>query len=205
MISSSANADDLNNMYGLGVLETAAGDEETNSDSDSYIELMLGNGSLNDSTVKNLAGANLGEAKFDKGLSGSVSYGTEFMEPLLWEVELGYNENDVESAPANTVEGNLKAYSAMVNLLLEVDFLPIVEPYIGAGAGYAHIADDESSDNVLAYQAIGGLEFEVINDISLVAEYKYMRADDVEFDKAGNNGQFDYIDQNIEVGVRLGL
>jgi opacity protein-like surface antigen len=90
-------------------------------------------------------------------------------------------------------------------LLLEADFLPVAQPFFGAGAGYARIADDNSSDGTFAYQGMGGLSFDIVDNVDIVAEYKYLRANNVEFGDSGSKGKFDYIDQNVELGVRFGL
>ncbi len=131
-----------------------------------------------------------GRVGFQTGYAalGSVGYG--FGNGLRLEVEGDYRNNAFGRGLANNVHE--QKYGGMFNALFDLDVgSPYVFPYIGAGAGYSVVTQNQSSSfNVggtsfssavrgtpgsFAYQAIAGLSFPIppVVGLSLTAEYRY--------------------------------
>ena len=135
---------------------------------------------------------------FNDGAAVRGAIGHDFGNVRL-EAELGFRQNSakavtvtnagglpgVVSGPAT---GKVQAMSYMANLLYDFDFGSKVTPYIGAGAGVAHIKLNNltsggaiagpSSDNVFALQGIVGLAYTLSSKVDLTLDYRYFFASD---------------------------
>jgi OOP family OmpA-OmpF porin len=143
------------------------------------------------------------EAEYDTGWAaiGAVGYG--FGNGLRLELELGYRDNDVDSVRGVTsASGSTNVWSAMVNALYDVPTGWVVNPYIGAGIGYARVKADgitasptvtvDDSDNVFAYQGIVG-----------ALDYRYFATLDPEFStSAGTTVDGEYAAHTVLLGLR---
>lgn len=129
-----------------------------------------------------------GKASYDDGLVATVQGGFAFANGLRLEEEFGYRYNDVDRVdPYGGGRGSMRNYAIMTNVLydLPVDFP--VHPYIGGGLGAAdytpyHIRGEGMPYSTyvggpdrwgLAWQAIGGVAFDLTPNIALTAEYRY--------------------------------
>jgi outer membrane protein OmpA-like peptidoglycan-associated protein len=112
------------------------------------------------------------------------------------EGEVNYRKNDIDSAnignARNAPGGDKSTLGLMVNALIDYDF-GFVQPYIGAGIGYAWtevsasqggttIVDDTVGN--FAYQGIVGLNFPIspVPGLYITAEYRYFATLENEFD-----------------------
>ena len=111
----------------------------------------------------------------------------------------------------------------MLNAIVKFD-LGIVKPYIGAGAGYAHVwikdvsfndvtvngfdvgdfddngaADDDSG--TFAYQGIAGIDFEVSDRVDLFVEYKALVYHDLAIHEVGSLEN--YLNHLVGAGIKI--
>jgi len=125
--------------------------------------------------------------------SGSVGYGLG--NGLRFELQGGAQQTSLStvsgSGGTGTVSGNRRTYSAMANVLFDMDIgANWIYPYVGGGAGYAWTSPQgmtitapppvaqstiTGSSGGFAVQAIGGVSFPIPNvpGLSLTAEYRY--------------------------------
>jgi len=163
------------------------------------------------------------KALFDDGAAIRAALGHDFGKIRL-EGEIAYRDNNastlrvtnagglpgVVSGPAS---GDVKAISYMVNALWDLDFGSKVTPYIGVGAGMAHIKLDSysaggpvtgyASDNTFAMQGIAGLAYSLSRKVDLTVDYRYMfAADDARLrDSLGRTIHADYGNHAVMVGL----
>jgi outer membrane protein OmpA-like peptidoglycan-associated protein len=154
-----------------------------------------------------------GRASYDDGYIGAVQGGFAFGNGLRLEEEFSYRYNQVDHvSPYGSGRGSMRNYAIMTNALydLPVDF-PL-KPYVGVGVGasdYApyHIRGDAMPYPAyvggpdawgFAWQAIGGVSFDLTDDIALTAEYRYF--EDVGDHPRGVSN--DYESHSALVGIR---
>ena len=152
---------------------------------------------------------NVGKANFDLGYVGAASLGWGFGNGLRVEAEGNYRSNEVDSirglglAPIGRTGGFQSQYGVMGNVFYDFDpgFLGIgpsyVQPYLGAGAGYAwtnwsnvrgtsnapggangfSVYSDDIDKGRFAYQGIAGVAVPFtwlgVTGLTLTAEYRF--------------------------------
>jgi opacity protein-like surface antigen len=103
--------------------------------------------------------------------------------------------------------GDKDATSFMANGYYDFDTGSPLKPYIGAGIGIAlaHIRDQrisgngaEDDDIVFAFQAMGGVGYEILPSTTIFGGYKYFGTTDVTVGTLSENISF----HSIEIGVR---
>ena len=135
---------------------------------------------------------------FNDGAAVRGAIGHDFGKIRL-EAELGYRQNSAQSVAVTNAgglpgvvsgpaTGKFQTTSYMANMLYDLDFGSKVTPYIGAGAGVAHIKLNNltsggaiagpTSDNVFALQGIVGLAYELSSKLDLTLDYRYFFASD---------------------------
>jgi OmpA-OmpF porin, OOP family len=155
----------------------------------------------------------------DTGWAVIPSIGYRYGNGVRTEFELGYRSNDVDSLSGvggSTAGGKIKARSAMLNLLYDVDTGSRIMPYIGGGIGYAQVdydgvrpvgvatANINDDDNVFAYQGIAGLSYWLNQSVELAAEYRYFATKDPDFrTSAGVPVEGEYDSHSALVGLRI--
>jgi opacity protein-like surface antigen len=126
------------------------------------------------------------EAKDGYAVRGAIGY--EFT-PFRAEIELGYNENEVDTLGGavltnRSATGDVKVGAAMLNGYFDIPLsLLWLRPYVGAGLGYARAELEnvaglgfttiDDDDTTFAYQFIGGIAFEIVKPIVAFGEYRY--------------------------------
>jgi opacity protein-like surface antigen len=144
---------------------------------------------------------------------GFVCPTTSVVKPVL-ELEGFYNgveQNFENRSRFGNFETSADLHSAVAMANLKVKFdLGRFQPYIGAGAGYAHtwvrevqindteIADAEQDEGTFAYQGIAGFDIGITDRVSIFTEYKalvFHELGDVE----------NYVNHLVGVGVRVGF
>lgn len=152
----------------------------------------------------------------DTGYAVIPSIGYRFGNGLRSELEFGYRKNDVDGVSGSTSgSGEIKARSAMLNLLYDVNMNGRVSPYIGGGIGYAKVRYDgvqpvgvpgigvNDSDRVFAYQGIAGLSYALSNAVELAAEYRYFATRDPDMRTSGGTSvETEYKSHAALVGLR---
>ena len=117
---------------------------------------------------------------------GQVGYG---FGPVRVEGELGWRSNGVDKVKQPfgdaSGKGKLDAASAMANVYYDIATGTAITPFIGAGAGAVDVYADRirssgttfSNDDhyAPAYQGIAGVSYAVNDNLSLKADYRYLR------------------------------
>jgi outer membrane protein OmpA-like peptidoglycan-associated protein/outer membrane protein W len=134
--------------------------------------------------------------ELDNGWMAAIGAGYAFANGFRAEGELAYRSNDVSDAFSSA---SIDATSAMANLFYDFHREGEVQPYIGAGVGYASVEPEgTSSDSGLAWQALAGFSVPVRPQLSLDVGYRYFRVNDLDF----SGISADYTHQAVTVGLR---
>ncbi len=164
-----------------------------------------------------------GEAEADGGPSVQLEtdwsqhagLGYAFDNGFRLEGEIGHRFNQLElGGPADVVDGDIHAWSAMANLFY--DFLRggDVEPYIGVGVGAARLNGNytdslgfgiDDQDTTLAYQGLVGVAVSMGENFDVDIGYRYFVAPGGTFGTHGGPPaelDVDYEHQAVTVGLR---
>jgi len=156
---------------------------------------------------------------FDRnpGFVGTGTLGYKYSNGFRNELELGYRGNDVDKIANATANGKTHAYSAMVNLLFDLDITDTnFDTYIGGGAGGALIRQSkvgavqgttlDDSDFTFAYQGIAGISYALSDMADVYLNYQYFHAADPNF-KTESNVKVDsgYETSTILLGLKVNL
>ena len=156
---------------------------------------------------------------FENDWSGFVGAGYAFGNGFRLEAELGDRFNQFKRSDNLDQGGDGHAYSAMANLFYDFNHAGSVQPYIGVGAGAAHInvrGFDHISppryfvgdDTVFAWQALAGIAIALTPQIDLDVGYRYFEADNASisdfptYNSAPVSRDVDYKQQSITVCLR---
>jgi len=136
-----------------------------------------------------------GTADLDNDWMADAGIGYAFQNGFRLEGEIAYRTNDV-GAPAT---GSVDAWSAMLNGFYDFNRGGSIQPYIGAGIGYARVTPDGTDDDSnVAFQGLAGLGFAVSDRLMFDIGYRYFRVNDLEFGAISA----DYEHQAVTVGLR---
>lgn len=157
------------------------------------------------------------------GIAAAAALGYELpLAPVRLEVEVSYRTTDVDTLTGATVGGTASA-AGSVNVLAGMAnaylFLPVpvgLEPYLGAGVGYARVDVDGLSaggvsvasgeNQVFAYQGIAGVELDFFpGPVDIGIEYRYFVVDDSGISGSGGSFAIGYESHAAMARVRLGL
>jgi outer membrane protein OmpA-like peptidoglycan-associated protein len=148
-------------------------------------------------------------------IGGDVGYG---FGPVRVEGELTWRQNGLDKINDNlgtaSAGGNINAVSVMGNVFYDVDTGTKFTPYVGVGAGGINLDEDnvtargvtltKDSDLRFAYQGIAGVSYAVNEQLSIKADYHYIRADEARFTTEtaydGNVGKGAYQAHSVMVG-----
>jgi opacity protein-like surface antigen len=181
------------------------------ADDDSfYIKANVGIGMVLDTDIDNIP--NTGETAkmtYDSGFVGSLAAGYDFANPFRMEIELLRQKNDLELTSYNNFygsfnDGDLKTNSLMVNGFYDVDTGSAWTPFAGVGIGMSKLNindpgfQDSDSDEVFAYQFIGGVAYAFNEDWSVDAQYRFMGTSDATIDGT----DFNVNSNNLMLGLR---
>jgi len=170
-------------------------------------------------------GAIVGDMRYQTGFVGGLTFGLWTDLGLRPEIELDYRRNTLrnfEPAPAFVgvpTRGYEDVYTAMGNLWWEFNQpsgpFHVFHPYLGAGAGGARLAFHDLAidgvpfhrdfDTVFAWQAGGGLGFNVTRDVVLSFDYRYLQSNIAEFETSPTIGAAPFEQRYRAHTVMLGL
>lgn len=156
------------------------------------------------------------ELNNDEGFVGAGVLGYKYNNGLRSELELGYRKNDVDEINDVTADGETEVYSAMVNLLFDLDISESVDTYIGGGAGGAFVRHDkvgptqatrvDDTEFVPAFQGIAGLSYALSNKADIFLNYQYFHAVDPNFkNEANTKVDVDYDSSTVMLGLKVNL
>jgi OOP family OmpA-OmpF porin len=158
-----------------------------------YVELNTGPSFVADSDLDGGSGV---EAEFDPGFNVGAAFGVRFLEHFRTEINTSYRQAEVDnvSGPGFSLDGagDAGVFAAMANAYFDLDLGGPVKPYIGAGVGVGVvIVDSDSSANILiiddtttefAWNVMGGLSFEITENVILSGGYRYFATTDATLD-----------------------
>jgi OOP family OmpA-OmpF porin len=185
-----------------------------------YAEFRAGVSVIPDIDVS--GGGASADAEFDPGFAvgGAIGwYAFPSIPSLRAEIDLSYRQADVDQIGPLDGAGDVSVFSAMANVIYDIDLDLPVTPYIGVGIGLG-VADADSDNGAFididddslefAWNVLLGAAFQLNDSISLTAGYKYLGITDPEFDATlfGASGTLDAEDvQSHEflMGLRYGF
>lgn len=177
------------------------------SDASTYIQGYAGASFPHDSDARGAAGV-AGQVEFDQGLAAGAKLGGwwDSMPYIGLQLDLNASLNSLDALSSGgsraALDSDMNVYAATLNALVR---LPggFIRPYAGVGGGYffadvnggtvttpllgLSAAFPSDNDGVFGWNALAGLELEILPSLSVFAEYKYSQAD------------FDFNDIGIEV------
>lgn len=132
----------------------------------------------------------------DPGMRFSVAGGAEFGDFFALDLETGWILNEIDSITGfDDVDGYVSQVPFLVNATFQLRNKTGLVPFIGAGAGGSASGinlddadsatvelDGSAGDVVFAWQAFGGLKYELNDHLSVGLVYKYFWSDDGEWD-----------------------
>lgn len=181
---------------------------------------------------------------YETGWAIAGRYGYAWLSGLRADVELSYRHNKVDKSdftgtdgviffPATDpgAHGHVRSIAVIVNAYYDFINTTGITPYLGAGIGAANVGGKyqssfepitqhantlKDSDWGFAVQAIGGVSIALSPQLSLVADYRYLRAFDIstseqQFPPAGPaqafaaariGGRGDYENHTVMLGLR---
>ena len=108
-------------------------------------------------------------SKYRDSTMYTLSGGIVFPLPLL---DIRAEAEYIHNRPKTSSVGKEQLDALMVNVTGVIPLVPIVDPYVGLGLGYAHYDHNYTT----AFQALAGVEFAIPETpITLGAEYRYMK------------------------------
>jgi len=136
-----------------------------------------------------------GSFEFDPGLRVSVAAGYRFMPMLSAEIETGFLYNELKDAG----DTSLSHVPLLVNVVFRFENPTKFVPFIGVGAGGIAsfftiddiISKDDDTDIVFAWQIQAGVHYQINDHMSAGLTYKYLGADNPQFDVGGGTVRFD--------------
>ncbi|MBL8702561.1 MAG: OmpA family protein [Alphaproteobacteria bacterium] len=185
-----------------------------------YVGAALGGNFLTDSDLTNSGSSINNQAEYKIGPAGALSLGWAFGNGLRTEIEGAIRHNNVDKVSgtgASGGDGDMQAYSLMLNLLYDINTGTPFTPYIGAGIGWAYLnANDiktlngtrtvDDSDNRFAYQGMIGVAYSLSPQWKLSLDYRYFATLDPSFDAKNTTNTVkvdsDYNSHAVMLGLR---
>lgn len=183
---------------------------------DRYVSYLIGHSMTEDGDFTLSEFSSTGKFEFDNAVSGTLSLGKYYGDHIRGEWEVSYREPDYDNIVLTnelfgSVSGNVNGFLRTTTLMYRViyDFTEhekyAFQPYISAGLGFAHqkirVLTESEDDAVLAYQIGGGFLWEYGPLNYIVAEYRYLATNDINFDGL----DIDYGAHEFRVGVLMGF
>jgi OmpA-OmpF porin, OOP family len=199
--------------------------EESFRDAGFYAGARGGVGFAQD-TQFTIAGPTLVENEYLEGFTGGAFFGFEVRDMyhgagLRVEGELGYSFFDIDThtvggaaATAANSFGSTRAFTGMLNAYVDYG-LGAFRPFIGGGVGVARLELENhgiaaapgvmnDTQNGFAWQAMGGVAYDVTQAISLEAMVRYQSIMDVELaSSTGIRSSVDLASTQVLLGVRF--
>ncbi len=137
-----------------------------------------------------------GEIDFDYGFRGGAAIGKRFGGNFRGELEFAYSSTDADEVDGTDVDGALDIFSLLAKIDYEMEFFGWWHPYIGIGAGFAHVSIDDiglvdaadGSDTVFAAAIEGGSMFALSETVELFTQTQLMFLGDVDGDFETSTG-----------------
>ena len=179
-----------------------------------YMRFAAGGGHVDEDSYGNF--------DFELGYVGTAAVGYNWFFPetiadLRVELEGAYRYNDIDELLTVSTDGEVQAFSAMINGYFDFRTNLVVVPYVGAGFGATHIRHEDDGaggafgviddhDTAFTYQVMAGLTYNMSENLAVGIEYRFLETEDFELSRSGG-GFFedDYNHHSALVTVRLGF
>lgn len=182
-----------------------------------YFAGYLGLSTFNDQDFSENTVPAAGDLEFKNGMNFAGALGIRISEVLRLEAEVNYGRTDIDRADLGNgasieLGGELTSYIGMVNIIYDFNVPWDVRPFLTAGLGYGFFEGEvndgtgtlsnisEDSDG-LVYQVGGGLKYRVSPVMALTGGYRYLGADDLDFDSYN----IDYSSHEFRIGLEYDL
>ena len=136
--------------------------------------------------------------EFKTGFTGGIGVGRSFPFGLRIEGELGFVYDRVKNDGGVSIDGSIRNYLLMANAYYDIKIpaLGPFRPYVGGGIGAARVNDDrevfadalgvkfdlDEWRTAFAYQARGGVIYDVNKWLDLALGYRYVHIDGGHYD-----------------------
>lgn len=179
-----------------------------------YVGLGAGVNIANDADLdiyEKATGAHYGfKAESDMGYALSLQAGYAFGGPRL-EAEVTWRSNDIDKFKYNgggkIDGGGIDSIALMGNAFYDIPTGSAWTPYVGAGIGVANVRFDDGdfnrgtqTDSLFAYQGIVGLAYNIDQNLSIKADYRYFATLDPRFDYGDGVAKNSYNNHTIMLG-----
>lgn len=167
----------------------------------------------------------------EDGVAAGFAFGKIQGKNLRSEIEVTYRSNDLSGMTLNDQAGatqllegagNIESISGMFNVFWDFTDAPTgrLKPYLGFGFGGVSADADfqidgtstlgDGNDTSLAYQWIGGINFQTSELADFYVEYRYFAADSLHFNTTlptgsliDGDGELEYRTSNVVFGLRM--
>jgi len=163
-----------------------------------YAGAYGGTNYTHDGTV-NAAGT---KATYDIGLALGGYVGFFVQKNVRLEAELSYRTNARDKLGGVGVGGSVDTMALMANALFDFKIESRVEPYVGAGIGFADVDYSVVDDTVLALQMIAGAGIDVAPKTKLTIDYRLFLTENLEAGGGLGLGDIEYVNSAVLVGIR---
>lgn len=164
-----------------------------------------GFGGLNFTHDGNVNGAGI-DASYDMGLAAGGYVGFFVQENIRLEAEVSYRTNDIDKRGGVSIAGEAKSLAVMANAFFDFKIESAVEPYLGAGIGFAEvdytITGLTFDDTVIALQLIAGMGIEIAPATQLTFDYRLFVTDNLDIGGGVGFGDVEYVNSAIMVGLK---
>jgi opacity protein-like surface antigen len=155
-----------------------------------------------------------GEIEFDYGFRGGLAIGKRFGGNFRAELEFAGSSTDADEVNGNNIGGSLDILSVLFKLDYELgEFFGFWRPYIGVGAGLAHVRLDDignsgdrldDEDTTFAAAIEGGSMFELSESVELFTQTQLMFLGDIETEFEDDGDSID-LDSPLVLSSSIGL
>lgn len=164
-----------------------------------------GFGGLNYAHDGNVNAAGI-DATYDIGFAAGGYVGFFVQENVRLEGELSYRTNDIDDVGGVAIAGEAESLAVMANVLFDFKIESAVEPYVGAGIGFAEVDYTISGltfdDLVIALQFIGGIGIEIAPATQFTVDYRLFLTDNLGFGGGVGFGDIEYVNSAVVVGLK---
>lgn len=182
-----------------------------------YVGLTGGYTMMSDQDISGTTGASQVSLDSGYGFGGSIGYLPSSSAPILnalrLEAEVTHHKSDIESVTVSGVNvaggGEFYTTAYMANVFYDFPTSSAWSPYIGAGAGLAHVhfSDNSGAGNSdettaeFAYQALLGMGYTPTSlpNTQWSLGYRYLATSDASF----GNMEVEYSTHSIEAGAKF--
>ncbi len=157
------------------------------------------------------------EVEYETGQVFGFSVGYRMHNGLAFEVDYSTRANDIESISVENfkVQGDIESSAIMLDLVYYPSYGSLFSPYFGGGLGLLKDIDanlklnedffDDFNDSSLAWQAFAGLNFSVLENLSVFGEARFFSGPAPELENDIASIDIDYNNVSLMVGLNFSL